>query len=87
MIQEGVREGFLEEVMTELEYVIGIIHTKKGKVKGTAYVKALWQEGAWKEEEGLKGDLCGWSRERGGAWASGVQLEASSAVRPGKDAR
>lgn len=73
--------------MTEREYIIGIIHMKRGKVKGTAYVKALWQEGEWKEEEGLKGDLCGWSRERGSAWGSGVQLETSSAVRPGKDVR
>lgn len=62
MTQEGVREGFSEEVMAELEHVTDIIHMKKGgraiSGKRAAYGKTLWQEGAWKEE-GLKGGLCG----------------------------
>ena len=47
MTEKAVREGFLEKVMTELEYIIVNSHRKsEGKsfqVEGIAYVKALWQ--------------------------------------------
>ena len=45
MTEKAVREGFLEKVMTELEYIIVNSHRKsEGKsfqVEGIAYVKAL----------------------------------------------
>lgn len=47
MTEKAVREGFLEKVMTELEYIIVNRHRKSERkslpVEGIAYVKALWQ--------------------------------------------